>query len=189
MEGVAIRLEGSEPVRAVASPGFEHSFTAAIRVAPESSVPRSGFGSPSSIRMLGSLGREEGILYGVELPTSEGPPGMLYLGAQRPLAPELELVLLDLGAALGQLVSRERREVELQQHIEAREEALGIVVHDLRNPTAAIGVAASGLLQRLSDPSLKRSVERIRRATQRVGSSDLLDITPSRRTVPAHGDG
>jgi signal transduction histidine kinase/CheY-like chemotaxis protein len=68
---------------------------------------------------------------------------------------------------------------QLTQSIRARDEVLGIVAHDLRNPLNVITTASSMLHQRLSDMRARRSVERILRAAQRAEHliDDLLDVS------------
>jgi signal transduction histidine kinase/ActR/RegA family two-component response regulator len=77
-------------------------------------------------------------------------------------------------AALGEQVSRER----LLRSLHSRDEILGIVAHDLRNPLNVIAAASSSLHQRLPDLLTRRPVERIMRAAQRAEHliRDLLDI-------------
>jgi len=64
-----------------------------------------------------------------------------------------------------------------QHAIQMRDEVLGIVAHDLRNPLATI-VMQAGLLQ-LPGPGLRESAEVIRRAATRMNHliQDLLDVT------------
>lgn len=67
----------------------------------------------------------------------------------------------------------------MQRSLQARDEVLGIVAHDLRNPLNVIAAASSSLHQRLPDPLSRRPVERIMRAAQRAEHliRDLLDIS------------
>jgi len=77
-------------------------------------------------------------------------------------------------AALGEQVAREG----LLRSLQSRDEILGIVAHDLRNPLNVITAASSSLHQRLPDSLSRRPVERIMRAAQRAEHliRDLLDI-------------
>jgi signal transduction histidine kinase/CheY-like chemotaxis protein len=77
-------------------------------------------------------------------------------------------------AALGEQVAREG----LLRSLHSRDEILGIVAHDLRNPLNVIAAASSSLHQRLPDLLSRRPVERIMRAAQRAEHliRDLLDI-------------
>lgn len=67
----------------------------------------------------------------------------------------------------------------LSRSLRARDDVLGIVAHDLRNPLNVIAAAASSLHQRLPDLLSRRPVERIMRAAQRAEHliRDLLDIS------------
>ena len=79
------------------------------------------------------------------------------------------------GAAIGQRLARD----QLAQSIRSRDDVLGIVAHDLRNPLNVITTASSMLHQRLPDMRARRSVERILRAAQRAEHliDDLLDVS------------
>ena len=68
---------------------------------------------------------------------------------------------------------------EAQRAVRLREEVLAVVSHDLRNPLAAIHMAATLLLLRLGgDPRLRKQVETIHRSSARMEHliSDLLDM-------------
>lgn len=85
--------------------------------------------------------------------------------------------------ALAQHVSaviadRLRREA-LQQSLQARDDVLGVVAHDLRNPLNVIATASNMLHQRLPNTQARRPVERILRAAQRAEHliDDLLDVS------------
>ena len=66
----------------------------------------------------------------------------------------------------------------LMRSLHSRDEILGIVAHDLRNPLNVIAAASSSLHMRLPDLLSRRPVERIMRAAQRAEHliRDLLDI-------------
>lgn len=80
-----------------------------------------------------------------------------------------------LAGSIERLLEREA----LQRSLQARDEVLGIVAHDLRNPLNVIAAASSSLHQRLPDLLSRRPVERIMRAAQRAEHliRDLLDIS------------
>jgi signal transduction histidine kinase/CheY-like chemotaxis protein len=85
----------------------------------------------------------------------------------------------DLVGGLERELRERTAEVEaLRQGIQSRDEILGIVAHDLRNPLNAIVLAANMLFQRLPDSSARRPVERILRGAQRADRlvRDLLEI-------------
>src|SRR5689334_6800965 len=66
----------------------------------------------------------------------------------------------------------------VQHAVRSRDEVLGIVAHDLRNPLNVIAAAANSLHQRMPDSVARRPLERIIRAAQRAEHliRDLLDI-------------
>jgi signal transduction histidine kinase len=80
---------------------------------------------------------------------------------------------------------------ELAQEVKFREQLMGILGHDLRNPLSAV-VAAAGLLRRRPDlaPALRHHVERIERAADRMTEmiATLLDVTTARfhGRLPVH---
>jgi signal transduction histidine kinase len=66
----------------------------------------------------------------------------------------------------------------LKRAVRARERAVAVVAHDLRNPLGVIAQAGSTLLNRLSDPYDRKLVQRILDVTQRSRElvNDLLDV-------------
>jgi signal transduction histidine kinase/ActR/RegA family two-component response regulator len=103
---------------------------------------------------------------------------ILATGAARELgATEIEL-LGTVGDALGPELAQRQDDAALRSGIVAREEALAVVAHDLRNPLHAISVGVSTLLPRIAEPTLRRPVERIQRSALRMERllQDLLDI-------------
>ncbi len=62
------------------------------------------------------------------------------------------------------------------------EQMMGVVSHDLRNPLSTISSGAHVLLKLCADPKQQVLLERIQRATHRMGRliSDLLDFTQAR---------
>jgi len=67
----------------------------------------------------------------------------------------------------------------LEEAVRSRDAVLSAVVHDLRNPLHIINLATGTLLSSVSDPSTRRSIERIMRSAQRADRmiSDLLTIS------------
>ena len=103
---------------------------------------------------------------------------ILATGAARELGPaEIEL-LRTVGEALGPELAQRQDDAALRSGIVAREEALAVVAHDLRNPLHAISVGVGTLLPRIAEPTLRRPVERIQRSALRMERllQDLLDI-------------
>ena len=132
LEGIASRLDETEPPRIAGAPEVKAQLASAVRQ-PEAPLAVSGPLSPV-LRRLGALTGEAGHLYLTEFPGSDGPPGLLSVASTRPLSEPAQQLLLDVAALLGQLLTRERRETRYRERIDAREEALGVVAHDLRNP-------------------------------------------------------
>jgi signal transduction histidine kinase/FixJ family two-component response regulator len=111
--------------------------------------------------------------------------GIIYLGARLAGArrdgdwSDVERELMGLLALRAAAAVVRQAEVEaLRQGIRSREDILGIVAHDLRNPINVIALAASTLLQRLPDSSSRRPAERIIRGVQRADGliQGLLEI-------------
>jgi signal transduction histidine kinase/CheY-like chemotaxis protein len=77
--------------------------------------------------------------------------------------------------AIVQLRARER----LEQAIRSRDDALGMVAHDLRNPLGIVMMGASALLQRGGSSYAQRTAERVLRAAQRAVTlvRDLVDVS------------
>lgn len=102
---------------------------------------------------------------------------VLYPKRQRPS--ELVLQMLDLLAhEASDLIEIQQREATLQRAICARDQMLGIVAHDLRNPLASI-LLRSQLLSSQAELRYKESSEAIMRDARRMNRiiQDLLDIT------------
>jgi signal transduction histidine kinase/CheY-like chemotaxis protein len=105
--------------------------------------------------------------------------GVLYLGSPGPVLSEGEIeVLRAVGESLGPELERRLESERNRAGIQAREDALAVVAHDLRNPLHAVTVGVSTLLPRITEPTLRRPVERIQRSAQRMERllQDLLDI-------------
>jgi signal transduction histidine kinase/ActR/RegA family two-component response regulator len=87
---------------------------------------------------------------------------------------QLMLLAGHAAVALAEQITQE----SLMRSLQARDEILGIVAHDLRNPLNVIAAASSSLHMRLPDSLSRRPVERIMRAAQRAERliRDLLDI-------------
>jgi signal transduction histidine kinase len=86
----------------------------------------------------------------------------------------------DVGVDLDGSVPTERvGELEaLREAVRARDRALAVVAHDLRNPLGVIVQSAEFVLQELEEPKARRHVERIYRVAQRAGElvATLLDV-------------
>lgn len=104
---------------------------------------------------------------------------VLYLASPGPALSAGEIrVLCAAGEALGPELERRLENERMRDGIQAREDALAIVTHDLRNPLHAVTVGVGMLLPRITEPALRRPVERIQRSAQRMERllQDVLDI-------------
>jgi len=98
-------------------------------------------------------------------------------------------------AVLRDVSARYRAEEELHQAIRARDDMMGIVSHDLRNPASAVKMLARSILaeaeERALPPDVTERVEVIQQAAAQIDAliQDLLDVTrleAGRLTVSAH---
>ncbi len=99
------------------------------------------------------------------------PPAERARGVEEALRGEL--------AIERRMLAQAQREMEqLREAIRSRDQVLGVVAHDLRNPINVILLAANSLLPRLADSSGRRPLERIIRGAERAGRliRDLLDL-------------
>jgi signal transduction histidine kinase/CheY-like chemotaxis protein len=185
LEGVLLRLREGEVLRASVAVGFGADPAAFPSVGldihpwPDSAAP---FALPPEVlsRVLPDGPMRWLGLHCVPLRSSKGVAGAMYLASSSARAfglAESEL-LRTVGEALGSELSRRLEDARLRDGIRAREEALALVAHDLRNPLHAISVGVGTLLPRIGEPTLRRPVERIQRSAQRMERllQDLLDI-------------
>jgi signal transduction histidine kinase/ActR/RegA family two-component response regulator len=125
--------------------------------------------------------------------------GVVYLGtrAERVLAEPEQRLLVTVAAQASAVVVRHREREALGDAVRSRDDVLSVVAHDLQNPLNVITLGATSLLPRLTDSSVRRSVERILKAAQRADRliRDLLEIgkiesgrfsIEPRRVEPAH---
>jgi PAS domain S-box-containing protein len=98
-------------------------------------------------------------------------------------------------AVLRDVSARYRAEEELHQAIRARDDMMGIVSHDLRNPASAVKMLARSILaeaeERAIPADVTERVDIIRQAAAQIDAliQDLLDVTrleAGRLTVSAH---
>jgi signal transduction histidine kinase/DNA-binding NarL/FixJ family response regulator len=95
---------------------------------------------------------------------------------------EFRSLLFDLAARVGIAVENCRLYREAREAIEAREEILGVVSHDLRNPLHALRMAAASLSMKRGQDAVARLVKVMDRS---IGSmdkliADLLDVSRMR---------
>lgn len=91
---------------------------------------------------------------------------------------DLELAA-ELGRRAGQAVEKARLHERMMQAVEAREQVLGYVAHDLRSPLAGIAIHAEFLLDHtVSDEQRRSSLSVIVAATRHLDRliQDLLDV-------------
>jgi PAS domain S-box-containing protein len=85
-----------------------------------------------------------------------------------------------LTVALRDITEQQRREKEIQRAVQMRDQVLGVVAHDLRNPLNTIVLLVSALQGRGSrfEPRDLERLERISRAADRMDRliGDLLDV-------------
>lgn len=88
-------------------------------------------------------------------------------------------MLRSLGARSAATIADRIVREGLERAVRSRDEILGIVAHDLRNPLNVISAAANSLHHRTSDAVSRRPLERIMRAAQRAEHliRDLLDLS------------
>lgn len=126
---------------------------------------RAGMRAGQSIPMMARDGRILGVVT------------ILYAEPQRPS--ELEQQMLELLAReAGDLIDSRQREAALQRAVSARDQMLGVVAHDLRNPLNCILLRTQLLSSRI-EPRNKESVDAITRDARRMNRliQDLHDIT------------
>jgi len=121
----------------------------------------------------------EGSAWCVPLSAGEALAGFVCLKPphqpEAELKPRLQVLAEHAASAIAAQVASDG----LTRSLRARDEVLGIVAHDLRNPLNVIAAASSSLHQRLPDLLSRRPIERIMRAAQRAEHliRDLLDIS------------
>jgi signal transduction histidine kinase/DNA-binding NarL/FixJ family response regulator len=109
-------------------------------------------------------------------------PGLIaVVRRERPrdLDGEFRSLLFDLAARVGIAVENCRLYREAREAIEAREEILGVVSHDLRNPLHALRMAVSSLQMKRSQESVSRLVGVMDRSIRNMDKliADLLDVS------------
>jgi signal transduction histidine kinase/ActR/RegA family two-component response regulator len=102
----------------------------------------------------------------------------LGIAATSKLTPTERERLASLSQHAATAIGEQRARDDLGRSLHARDEILGIVAHDLRNPLNVIAAASNSLHQRMPDLLSRRPIERIMRAAQRAEHliRDLLDI-------------
>jgi signal transduction histidine kinase/ActR/RegA family two-component response regulator len=130
-----------------------------------------------------SFGDDSGLVSGIQVALADGaePVAVLCLGLRRAdeLGENERRVLQALGGQATIVLVQQLTSLTLRQAVRSRDDILGIVAHDLRNPLNVISAAANSLHHRLPDTLARRPLERIIRAAQRAEHliRDLLDIS------------
>jgi signal transduction histidine kinase/CheY-like chemotaxis protein len=164
--GYSVSVEQAFGTRKPAELGLE--LAAASEPNPMSSMPSPAEQKPASVIRIPLVNGQELV-------------GAIWLGFAEPheLSDDDKRVLTSLAthttAAVVEQITREG----LERAVRSRDEILGIVAHDLRNPLNVISAAANSLHHRLSDSVSRRPLERIMRAAQRAEHliRDLLDLS------------
>ena len=113
--------------------------------------------------------------------------GLRKSGEEFPAEAAIERIEIDgqniYAAVLRDISARQRAEDLLHQAIEARDDMMGIVSHDLRNPANAVKMLARSIVEgesgRAISADVRERVEVIRQAAEQMDAliQDLLDIT------------
>ncbi len=178
------RVREGERLRSRAAIGLEEEVAAGYCVDIDDGIPERSALAPIS---AGDASAGEHIakksvrsLYRAPLRADDKLLAVVYLGsrAEHTLSDDerrfLDLVVARASAALRRYLSREA----LRQAVFSRDDVMGVVAHDLRNPINVISMAALTLHQRLVDSTSRRPVERIMRAVERADHliRDLLAV-------------
>ncbi|RYZ06430.1 MAG: hybrid sensor histidine kinase/response regulator [Myxococcales bacterium] len=162
---------------ATTASGVAADWRSGARAAAPSTLDSGPMELPRSHELCAGL-RGDGIC--VLIPGPELPLGVICLQVPVPGPSAVERSRLpQLARHAASAIAERTSHDELMRSLRARDEVLGIVAHDLRNPLNVIAAASSSLHQRLPDLLSRRPVERIMRATQRAEHliRDLLDIS------------
>lgn len=122
-------------------------------------------------------------LLGVPLLAGDKCIGAIILGSTKPQAYSLENVALvqEFGRRVAVLIENARLHRTTQRAIQARDEVLGIVAHDLRNPLGNILLQTAVLRRHSKDGDFnhRKQVDAIERTVTRMNHliQDLLDVT------------
>jgi PAS domain S-box-containing protein len=125
--------------------------------------------------------------------------GLRKSGEEFPAEASIQRIEIDghnvYAAVLRDVSARYRVEEALHQAIRARDDMMGIVSHDLRNPASAVKMLAGSILAEAAERALPSDVtervEIMRQAAAQIDAliEDLLDVTrleAGRLTVSAH---
>ena len=108
---------------------------------------------------------------------------IVFISSTRRYGGEDLRLAVDLTARAALAIYNARLHAETERAVRARDEVVGVVAHDLRNPLNAIVLSAQLLLRRTSTPDAaaktREELDRILRTAERANKliSDLLDVT------------
>jgi signal transduction histidine kinase/CheY-like chemotaxis protein len=184
LDGALLRLRDGESLRAFAGVGLGGDPTSippvTIDLQPWPAVPGPLVLERDAVaRLLPAAAAGWRTVHFIPLGIGPDARGVLYLGSPGSPFSEGDVeVLRTVGESLGPELERRLENERNRAGIQAREDALAVVAHDLRNPLHAVTVGVSTLLPRITEPTLRRPVERIQRSAQRMERllQDLLDI-------------
>jgi signal transduction histidine kinase/ActR/RegA family two-component response regulator len=182
--GALIRVREGDSLRAFAGVGLGVDPTTLPPVGADLQ-PGPGMPGPlllerdAAARLLPAVAAGWRTVHFLSLGTGPVARAVLYLASPGPALADGETeVLRAAGEALGPELERRLENERMRDGIQAREDALAVVAHDLRNPLHAVTVGVGMLLPRINEPALRRPVERIQRSALRMERllQDLLDI-------------
>jgi signal transduction histidine kinase/ActR/RegA family two-component response regulator len=192
-----LRLREGDRLRSRAAIGLEEEVAAGFSLTLDEALPPE-VRSAAAPLVFAAVGAEspctsevvkrKGVraLYCLPLSTGDGRAadslvGAVYLGTRlsRELTDDQKHLLRLLIPRAALAVARQAERDALREDLRSRDEVLGVVAHDLRNPISVIALAATTLLHRLPDSSARRPVERIVRGAQRADRliHDLLEVS------------
>lgn len=186
-DAAVLWLREADSLRARAAQGVDHAWQTGHSVPlaaldgtlPLGEPPARVLDLPSPHPLTEGLTVEGGESWCLLLSDASALSGVICLTPPARAGHELKPRLLTLASHAATAIAAQLASDGLTRSLRARDEVLGIVAHDLRNPLNVIAAASSSLHQRLPDLLSRRPVERIMRAAQRAEHliRDLLDIS------------
>ncbi len=186
-----IRLREGERLKSRAALGLEEEVASGFSMPVQAVVrdPRAALFAATDPEATSEALRSKDLrgLYCAPLFHGEDIVGAVFFAApvEREFSPHDRRLVGALATTAAAAIVRRFEFDALRQGLRAREEVLGVVAHDLRNPITAIGTTANSLLQRVSDAALRRPVERIVRGAQRACSRSTRSKRGASRSIRA----
>ena len=108
--------------------------------------------------------------HSLNLADGENLVGVITLGTleDRELSDEERRLFASLASHAATAIRRAQEQQALRAAVKARDEALSVVAHDLKNPLNVVSIAANLMLQRTEESSARRPIERILRGVERA---------------------